>query len=153
MWLNIPEESLYPVEPNYFISSGGQTRSVITGGMALLAKNNGLWIDFRGRPDGKLWTISEINAAANNWFHLTITWNKYDDLIVYINGIERYRVSAVSYTATNARTSSVMHLGKPNSALDKFVNFSLDEWFFWGRNLSGEVVGLIYSLYGDKSNF
>ena len=121
--------------------------------MTLLAKNNGLWISFRLRTGTNVWTISGITVAANNWFHLVITWNRYGDLIVYINGIERYRVSAVSYTATNARTSSVMHLGKPNNALEKFANFSLDEWFFWGRNLSGEVVGLIYSLYGDQFNF
>ena len=91
LWLNIPDESVYPVEPNYFISSGGQTRSVISGGMALLAKNSGLWISFRLRTGTNVWTISGITVAANNWFHLAITWNKYDDLIIYINGIESYR--------------------------------------------------------------
>ena len=171
LWLNIPEESLYPTTAEkYFISSGGQTRSVITGGMTLLAKTTGLWIDFRLRPDGKLWSITEITAEPNSWFHLAITWNKYGELTVYINGIERYRVSGVAYGPTSSTTSSVMHVeryrvsgvaygptssttssvmhvGKNSVGLTSFSNFSLDEWFFWSKTLSSEMVTLIYNLY------
>ena len=148
LWLNIPEESLYPTTAEkYFISSGGQTRSVITGGMALLAKATGLWIDFRLRLDAKLWSITEITAEPNSWFHLAITWNKYGDLTVYINGIERHRASGVTYGPTSSTTSSVMHVGKNSVGLTSFSNFSLDEWFFWSKTLSNEMVTLIYNLY------
>ena len=148
LWLNIPEESLYPTTgAKYFISSGGETRSIETGGMALLAKETGLWIDFRVRPDGKLWSISEISAVANSWFHLAITWNRYGDLTVFINGIERYRTSGEVQGFNSPATSSVIHVGKTNTGLTSFGNFSLDEWFFWSKTLSGEMVTLIYNLY------
>ena len=115
--------------------------------MALLAKETGLWIDFRSRPDGKLWSISEITAEPNSWFHLVITWNKYGDLTVYINGIERHRVSGEFYGPTSATTSSVMHVGKTSVGLTSFSDFSLDDWFFWSKILSNEMVTLIYNLY------
>ena len=148
LWLSIPEESLYPTTgAKFFISSGGETRSIETGGMVLLAKETGLWIDFRVRPDGKLWTISEINAVANSWFHMAITWDRYGDLTVFINGIRRYMTSGEVQGFTSAATSSVIHVGKTNTDLTSFGNFSLDEWFFWSKTLSDEMVTLIYNLY------
>ena len=147
LWMNIPQDYLHPTGVNYFISSGGQTRSVVNGGMAILAKQPGLSIIFKSRPDGKHWTISGITVNASTWFHLIISWNKYGHLITYINGLEVGRASGSGQSFTSPSTSSAMHLGKSNKVNSYHGKFSMDDCFFWSKTLSVDLVALVVNRY------
>ena len=141
LWMNIPQEYLQPTGANYLVSSGGQTRSIINGGMAILAKQPGLMITFRSRPDGNLWAISGITANASTWFHLVITWNKHGHLIAYINGLEVGRESGSTPSFSSPSTSSDMHLGKSNKLNSYYGKFSMDDW----KTLSVDIVVLVFN--------
>ena len=143
LWMNIPQEYLHPTGANY--KRQGQTRSIINGGMALLAKQLGLIITFRSRPDGKQWAISGITANASTWFHLVITWNKHGHLIAYISGLEVGRESGSIPSFSSPSTSSDMHLGKSNKVNSYHGRFSMDDWFFWSKTLSVDIVALVFN--------
>ena len=63
------------IDDRYILSSGSQTKKLITGGMALITKHGSLRIAFRIRDTAK-WLIDDILIEADQWYHVSATWSK-----------------------------------------------------------------------------
>ena len=133
-------------DDRYILSSGGQTKKLITGGMALITKHGSLRIAFRIRDTAK-WLIDDILIEADQWHHVSATWSKDGYLTCYVNGIKRKKVGSSSVFSSSSTVSSVMHVGKPNNNNIKHGEVSLDDWYFWNRVLSSGDVETVYSMY------
>ena len=134
------------VDERYILSSGGQTRNLITGGMALSVKYGKLVTTFRISGTAQ-WLIDDISIEADQWYHVSATWNKDDDLTGYINGIQWKQVGSASPTVGRSTVSSTMHVGKPNNGDRLYGNVSLDDWYFWEKVLSSDDMETVYSMY------
>ena len=131
----------------YIISSGGQTSTVITGGMALLTLGGNLQIRFITRNPARRWAIADIVIEGDEWYHVAATWNKDGYLTGYINGKQWAQVTSSVWSMASAVASSVMYAGKPNNYEGEYGEISLDDWCFWRRVLTNEEVQIIYDLY------
>ena len=130
----------------YVLSSGGQTRSVITGGMAMSTQDETLALTFRIR-DEVIWQVTGIGIENDQWYHVVATWNRYGNLTAYLNGVQNSQAAPKAYEETNKKTRSVLYLGKPNRNDEKYSNVALDERLFWQRVLTSEEVNTVYSMY------
>ena len=134
------------VNEGYILSSGGQTKNLITGGVALMVTYGKLVVVFRIRGTAQ-WRIDDIAIETDQWYHVSATWNKDGDLTGYINGIQRKQVGSASYSVGSSTILSTMHVGKPNNGNTLYGNASLDDWYFWERVLSSGEVETVYSMY------
>ena len=134
----------------YILSSGGQTSSVVTGGMTLFTMFGTLRLTYRIRDPPQIWSVEDMVIEADQWYHVTATWSQDGDLSVYLNGNLWNQVSAVGATVGGATTSSVMYAAKPNNFEGEYGEICLDEWLFWRRVLSGEEVKTVSAVYNLK---
>ena len=144
IWIKTPLS--FKKNTRYILSSGGQTRSVITGGMSMSIEDEAIVFMFRIR-DVALWQITGIGIENDQWYHVAATWNIDGNLTAYLNGIQNGQADPGTYEQTNPKTSSVMYLGRPNRNDEKYSNVSLDEMFFWPRVLTSEEVKIVHSMY------
>ena len=128
------------------LSNRGQTKNLITGGMALATKHGSLKIIFRIRATAK-WLIDDILIEADQWYHVSATWNKDGYLTGYIDGVQWKQVDSTSPAVSSPTISSSMHVGKPNNNNIKHGEVILDDWYFWDRVLSSGDVETVYSMY------
>ena len=139
---------LHPsVDDRYILSSGGQTFSVTTGGMALYTKYGYLSIRFVTRTPPKIWAVEDVVVKSDTWHSVALTWRQDGDLTVYLDGKLQRQVSSTKATIVDPEASSVMYVGKNNIYEGKFGEVCLDEWFFWGRVLNSQEVRAVYSSY------
>ena len=111
-----------------------------------MVKYGKLLIVFRIRGTGQ-WRIDDISIEADQWYHVSATWNKDGALTGYINGVQWKQVGSTSYSVGSSPVSSNMHVGKPNNGNTLYGNVSLDDWYFWDRVLSSGDMETVYSMY------
>ena len=136
-----------PTSTQCVMSSGGQTRSVLTGGMALLFKNGKIGVLFSSRILGKKWSQDSFDVPIGQWFHLGISWHPDRSLVTSLNGHFLPKVNGENLGFRNGTIPSYMHLGKPNNGYVLYGNFTIDEWYFWNYVLDKESMTMIYEQY------
>ena len=130
------------------MSSGGQTRGVMTGGMALLFKNGKVGVRFASRVLGKIWSQDSFDVPLGYWFHLGISWHPDRGLATSLNGhFSLPNVNGENLIFTNGIVPNHMHLGKPNNGDEKYGNFTIDGWYVWNYVLDAESMQMIYEQY------
>ncbi len=151
MWLNIASTS-FVSGSKYIISSGGQTRYVSRGGIAVLIQNFKLYITVRHGQSGLHWKVTHLSVPQDTWFHLGFTWSQQNGLTIFINGVKMAEIGSITYSASSSKDGSggiLMQLGKPNtnSANTVRATFYIDEWYFWENTLLTEHMSSLYGKY------
>ena len=148
-WLQI-DESMWPGTVNRFLLSSGDDDTLDPGSIIVRFKSEKVTVTTKERPTGRKLSHSEP-FTSSEWFHLTITFDKSGQLLVYINGTLVGNGSSSSHSVSNTSVVFDMHLGRWTSRNDKFGNFSMDEWYVWDEVLTATEVAEFYESSNQET--
>ena len=98
----------------YILSSGGQTGSTATGGIAVFVRDGKLGVEVSIPYTRRRWITENINTESDEWFHLAETLSITGNLTEYVNGTHLPPVTSTSYSQSGGIRSS-MHFAKLNN--------------------------------------
>ena len=134
-------------QEKYILSSGGQTRGITTGGIAVVMKNRKLSVEVRIKSNLRKWIKNNISVEVDTWFHLAVTWEKNGNLTVFVDGTPLSPVTSSPYTVGASPSTANMHVGKPNNALNYYGELTIDEWNYWNSSLRSNHIKSLYGSY------
>ena len=151
LWLKISQAALtYPARQGIF-SSGGEGRgAVVNGGIALYLFQDQLRLKLKtnGGTPIRQDLYADIPGRGDQWLHVAGTWKQNGAARLYIDGAE----VSVTWSTFSPLPSSInyllpiMQVGRLSS-LNYYGEFTLDEWYFWDTELTGDQVKQIYDAY------
>ena len=135
MWLKFPPPALnHAAEKAIFSSTGDEWGLYIDRTQHLrLRLSNTL---------GSSWRNEVRITGADEWIHVTGTWNDGDYARLYVNGT----MPAIGHISPNGPTVSLTDI-QIGRTLQVFTAFTIDEWYLWDKTLTDEQVMEVYQAY------
>ena len=102
---------------------------------------------------GKTWKADTgMTGRINVWMHVAGTWKCCTAARLYIDGTLNATDLGTDESVAISSMPNRMHIGKKYSVNEKYGQFLLDEWYFWDRELSGDLVAQVYAVYETGTN-
>ena len=130
----------------HILSSSGQSKYSMLGGVVVYIASGKLNIKFRSKVDLKVWKALDIAVVANEWFQLAATWYKYGDLTICVNGSRRMVANKKSYSSGGFDVPSFMYVEKTHNG-EICCQVIVDEWYFWDYMLDDTAVNILYNMF------
>ena len=125
MYLKFPQSTLETSSIDSVFSSGGQSRRVNFGGIALLINRGHLRLHFRRREGARKWLArSDISIQGDTWVHVAGTWSLDGGVKLYLNGVLNDIGREDTYTLEGPHLPNTMYVGRVNTTEENYGNSS-----------------------------
>ena len=155
--MKIPGYALVHPSTQGILASGGEgILSVVGGGVALYLYQSKIYLEFKkaGLLPVRQDLYTDISGSGDQWLHVAGTWKQDGAARLYIDGAE---VAAGGPSHTSLSTAlryliPKMQVGRTSNR-NQYGAFTLDEWYFWDKELTGNQVKQIYDSYKTGASY